>query len=109
MPKVLLMVLVIFLLVITATGLKEYRQGQYILGLAVERDAQTQKLKRQISRWEQIASASPTYRDAYIQLAVISDQLNSFVEARFYLEKVLELDPNWVAPPQLEGLLRLLP
>ena len=108
-PKVLLLVLIVFLLVITASGLKEYHQRQYVLGLAVARDTQVQKLKQQIFHWEQIASASPTYRDAYIQLAILNYQLDSTQEATLYLQRVLKLDPNWVAPPQLEGLLHLLP
>lgn len=109
MPKVLPLVLIIFLLAIAATGLKEYRQRQYILGLAIERDTQAQKLKQQISHWEQVASGSPTYRDAYIQLALLNYQLDSAQEAKLYLKRALELDPNWVVPPQLEPLLRSLP
>lgn len=105
MPKILLLVLVIILLVTTGVGLKRYTQPQVVLGQNVEIDPRIEKLESQINYWEQIASSSPTYRDAYVQLANLHSQLGNTDQAKVYISKVLEIDPNWLAPTQLSSLL----
>ena len=109
MPKLLLLFLIISLVGVGWLGLRQYQFHQQVLGLAIIQDQQNQILRQQVTYWEQVASASPTYRDAYIQLAISYWQLAATNEAKQNLQLVLELDPNWVVPPQLEPLLRLLP
>lgn len=101
--------LVVFLSATGWMGIREYQSRQRILGAATQKQKQVRQLKQEIESWQKIASASPTYRDAYIQLAIGYWQLAATNEARQNLQRVLELDPNWVVPPQLESLLRLLP
>ncbi len=109
MPKFLLLALVMLLAGVSWLGSREYQRRQVVLGLATVNNQRSEKLYRQISFWEQVASTSPTYRDAYIQLAIDYWQLAATNEAKQNLQRGLELDPNWVVPPQLESLLPLLP
>jgi len=108
-PKLLLLFLILSLIGVSWLGLRQYQLQQQVLGLATVQDQHNLKLRQQISYWEQVASVSPTYRDAYIQLAISYWQLAATGEAKQNLQRALELDPNWVVPPQLEPLLRLLP
>lgn len=108
MPKLLLLFLILSLVGVGWLGLRQYQLHQQVLGLATIQDQQNRILRQQITYWEQVASASPTYRDAYIQLAINYWKLAATPEAKQNLQRVLEFDPNWVVPPQLEPLLRLL-
>lgn len=86
-------------------GLRQYQLHQQVLGLAIVQDQQNRILHQQITYWEQVASASPTYREAYIQLAALNNQLGNTDAAKGWLKKVLEIDPNWVVPTPLSSLL----
>lgn len=69
----------------------------------------TEALHQEMVMWEKIVSVSPTYRDAYIQLAVGYQQLGETEKAKVFLKKVFETDPNWQVPTELMARLPLLP
>lgn len=105
MPKLLLTVVALLLASVGWVGLKQYQSNRQVLGARIVKEIEIEKNKELLAYWQQIASDSPTYQEAWIQLSVLSYQLSSSQEAKLYLEKALELDPNWVVPPQLEPLL----
>ena len=105
MPKILLLVIVCLLLIGTGLELHQYYRHQYVLGLAIARDVKTQKLIQEIDYWQKIASASPTYKDAYVQLAILNQDLGDTAQAKVWMQKALTLDPNWLVPTPLQPLL----
>lgn len=61
--------------------------------------------RKDLQKWEELKKVSPTYRDAYVQLAFGYQQLGLTSQAQENLRRVLELDPGWPVPPQLAPLL----
>ncbi len=86
-------------------SLKAYYQRRYVLGLAIARDVKTQKLIQEVDYWQKIASFSPTYKDAYVQLTILNQQLGNTTAAAKWLHKAVQIDPNWVVPTPLRALL----
>ncbi len=70
-----------------------------------KKEQKQELLRRELKYWENIVVESPTYRDGYVQLAIGYMQLGAIPAAKENLQRALELDPNWVIPPQLEQLL----
>ena len=66
---------------------------------------QRELLENKLTYWENIVVESPTYRDAYVQKAIINMQLGVKPKAQEFLRLALELDPGWVVPLQLQELL----
>ncbi len=108
MPRFLLVVIILLLVSLAWTGTKQYQHNSQVLGTKIEQEIEIEKIKDSLVYWQEVASASPTYRDTYIQLAISYWQLAATGEAKQNLQRALELDPNWVVPPQLEALLLLL-
>ncbi|MDO8488362.1 MAG: tetratricopeptide repeat protein [bacterium] len=103
--RALLPVITFLLLAIVGLGLYHLHQQQSVLGLATQRAQHQLDALNQIGYWEQVASASPTYRDAYVQLALLNAQLDNPELARVYFQKAIQLDPNWIIPSPLLPLL----
>lgn len=59
----------------------------------------------QLSFWEQVTKKYSTYRDAYLQAAVLAYQLGEREKALYYARKGYALDPN---NPETLRLLQLL-
>lgn len=57
--------------------------------------------QKQILYWESVASDYPNFRDAYVQLATLSFNAGEQEKANHYIQKVLELDPNYSFPQAL--------
>lgn len=66
------------------------------------RQAQKNEIEAEIVKWKEVARERPDYRDAYFELALLNYRLERFAQARFYLRKVFELDPNFEAGRELE-------
>ena len=52
-------------------------------------------LQQQVSAWEEIVKSKPDYRDAWLQLAKLHYEQQEINLAKFYVNKALELDPNY--------------
>lgn len=63
------------------------------------------ELRHKISTWEEIAQAKPDYRDAWLQLAKLHYELKEVNLAKYYVEKALQLDPNYEVAQQFRQLL----
>lgn len=51
--------------------------------------------------WENIAQKYPGYRDAYFQTAVLAYQLGDSAKEKIYLERALQIDPNYAPAKEL--------
>lgn len=63
-------------------------------------------IKRLITAWEKIIEEKPNYRDGYLQLAYLHYKVYENKKAKEYLEKAIELDPNYEPTRELEKLLQ---
>jgi|SRR5579872_4436978 len=66
--------------------------------------AQRVALAKQMSLWDSIAAQYPGYRDAYFQAAILAYRLGDKTDENAYLEKALEIDPNYEPAKNLERL-----
>lgn len=62
-------------------------------------------IKKLIAVWEKIIKEKPNYRDGYLQLVYLHYRLYENELARKYLEKAIELDPNYELTREMEKLL----
>jgi hypothetical protein len=69
-------------------------------------DKERQGIVSQISYWKNIVSKQSSYRDGYIELAILEYQLNDKVKSRMYLQSALSIDPNFEKSRELESLLK---
>lgn len=53
-----------------------------------------QRLENEVAYWQSVVAKFTDYRDAYLQLSALTYQLNRLDEAKQYLQKALDLDPN---------------
>lgn len=70
-------------------------------------DAKRSEIQKKIYAWEQIASAYPNYPDGYFMVATLSYQIGDIKTAQGYLEKTLELDPNFKEAQTLEKIVQI--
>lgn len=54
-----------------------------------------QKLEQEVVYWKQIADTYSGYRDIYYRIATLQYKLGNKEESKKYLQKALELDPNF--------------
>lgn len=54
-----------------------------------------EKVKQEIAYWEQVVSIHKDYRDGYFKLALLAQQVGDKKRAKEYVEKSLELDPDF--------------
>lgn len=79
-----------------------------VLGEAQEHpDPSFESLTRAHSYWQNIVGSHPDYRDGYFNLAIIAYRMNNFPDARMYVKKVKELDPNYIPVLELEKNINL--
>lgn len=58
-------------------------------------EAQRVSFEEELSYWESITSEYADYRDAYYRVASLQLRMGDAESARSYLQKALELDPNF--------------
>lgn len=64
------------------------------------------RIRGEISFWEKVILEKPDYRDAYLQLAILSYQSYEKEKAKSYLGKALDLDPNFEPARKLEEIIK---
>lgn len=62
-------------------------------------------IRRLITAWEEIVKEKPHYRDGYLQLAYLHYKIFENEKAKEYLQKAIELDPNYEPARELEEIL----
>ncbi|GEM_PF-1802716 len=98
----LLLISLLLVLGIGIVGVDVYRTAKQKYYLESER----MKLSKQVSYWKQVISKYQNYRDGYLQLALLEYQLGNSEQAKMYVNKALELDPNFEQGKELERILR---
>ncbi len=99
--------LLIFFLIIIGIGvgvftqIYQHKNNTRVLAAEVDHSEELIKLFDLKNYWEKLIAFSPTYRDGYLQLAVIYYQLGDADKAHEYISKVYELDPNYELPTTL--------
>lgn len=78
---------------------------QQVLAAETTRAEQTTKLIKLHNYWKKIVADSPTYRDGFVQLAIIDSQLGDQVSTTKDLQQIFTIDPNYQASPILVSLL----
>ena len=68
-------------------------------------DSGRSKVLEQISYWNSVVEKRADYRDGYFQLSVLSYQIGKKDDAIVYLEKALQIDPNFEEGRKLEKIL----
>lgn len=62
---------------------------------------ENEELINRINYWKKVVIDYPNYRDGYMQLAILTYQIGNMVASINYVEKVLELDPNYQPAKEL--------
>lgn len=62
------------------------------------------KIVKEIDYWEKMIEKYKDFRDAYFQLSVLNYQLGELKKAKSFLQKTLELDPNFKEGRKLEQI-----
>ncbi len=65
------------------------------------------QLQHELAFWQSVVERLTSYRDAFIQASVLSYRLNQVEQARAYLNKALELDPNFKPAQDIGQLLNV--
>lgn len=60
---------------------------------------------KEINYWKDVVNNHPDFRDGYMQLASLTYQMNNLAAAIDYVNKVLELDPNFQPAKDLKNIL----
>jgi len=87
---------------LTSTNSQDLKSAKEALEKAKERP---KKIRQEIEFWQEIIKEKQDYRDAYFQLAVLNYQIYQKGPAVKYLQKTLNLDPNFEPAKKLEKLL----
>lgn len=61
---------------------------------------------KKVKEWEVIVEKYKDYRDGYFYLASLEYTLGNFTKSRFYVEKSLQIDPNFDKARELDKILR---
>jgi tetratricopeptide (TPR) repeat protein len=86
------------------------RSSNDVLGITTSRlealwgkkqEADPENIRWLISQWEKVIYQQPDYRDGYLRLALYHFQLFENQKAQAYLQKALELDPNFEPTQEL--------
>lgn len=68
-------------------------------------EGRPREVMSQIVFWEREVRSKPNYRDGYLRLAVLFWQVYKDNEARNYLKRALEIDPNYPPSRELERVM----
>jgi tetratricopeptide (TPR) repeat protein len=68
--------------------------------------ADPKDIQRLIDAWGKIIQEKPNFRDGYLQLAILHYKIYENEKAKEYLNKALEIDPNYQPTRELEKILK---
>src|SRR3972149_10625863 len=80
----------IALLTLTSFNLNKFLNNQKVLGATID----TSGIENEKVYWEKLVTQNPTYRDGYLQLAIIDNVLGNKEESLMYFQKAKSIDPN---------------
>ncbi len=80
---------------------RDYSRQAEVLRL----QAEPEDLQNQIIFWQKVTEQFPAFRDAYLKLAILNYKLRRSFDAKKFLDKALEIDPNNEVARKLVSLL----
>ncbi|MBI4096886.1 MAG: hypothetical protein HY428_00530 [Candidatus Levybacteria bacterium] len=81
----------ILLMGIIITGVSLWQNNEALAKVKQERARYVQE----VAFWKRVVDQYDGYRDGYFKLALLTYQLGEKTQARSYLQKAMELDPNF--------------
>lgn len=81
----------ILLMAVIITGVNLWQNSGALARIKQERARYVQE----IAYWKRVVDKYQGYRDGYFKLALLTYQLGEKAQARSYLQKAMELDPNF--------------
>lgn len=96
-----ILVLLVLAVAIVFLGLNLYKS----INQKQEIDKERLKITKEVEFWKAVVAKYKDYRDAYFQLALLEYRLGNFKGSKFYLQKTLELDPNFEKGRELEAVI----
>ncbi|HET9946605.1 MAG TPA: hypothetical protein VFQ63_00940 [Patescibacteria group bacterium] len=85
--------IVLSILILSLLSVKLYQVYQIYAVLSNNR----KELAQQLTEWTEITKKYPSYRDAYIEAAILAYKLGDKVKAGAMIEKALMIDPTFEA------------
>lgn len=85
--------------------------GPSVLGASTARsllhewETEPERLIQDYQFWLTVVKEKPDYRDGYIALSSIAYQLSRTYEARFYIRRALQIDPNYQMAKEMRSSL----
>lgn len=71
-----------------------------------KKDQGRAELLRQIAYWQEVVSKYKDYRDGYYNIALLAYRLGEDNRAEEYIQKALDLDPNFKQGKELEAIIK---
>jgi hypothetical protein len=105
----LLFVIVCGILFAVYIQLQEYQINNRVLAAQSDRNEELRMLFELKNFWQDKIDHSPTYRDGYVQMAVVYYRLGDAENSKKLIEKVFQLDPNYELPATLTFLRSVAP
>ncbi|HEX6976894.1 MAG TPA: hypothetical protein VF185_00855 [Patescibacteria group bacterium] len=96
---------IIVLLSLSIININKFLTKQRVLGAEVTTD--TASIESEKVFWEKVVKENPTYRDGYLELAIIQSTLGNKVESLKNFEKAKTIDPNSSKITEVQKLLNL--
>jgi len=81
----------ILLMAIIITGVNLWQNSEALSKIKKERANYVQE----IAFWKRVVAQYEGYRDGYFKLSLLTYQLGEKIQARSYLQKAMDLDPNF--------------
>ncbi len=83
---------VIILLSLSIVNINKFLSKQKVLGAQVTTD--TSNLESEKTFWQKVIKENPTYRDGYLELALLDNTLGNKTDSLKNFEKAKSIDPN---------------
>lgn len=93
----------IALLFLTGLNINKFIDSRKVLGTTVD----TSGIENEKAYWLQMVSQNPTYRDGYLELAIIDSTLGYKEESLMYFKKAKSIDPNSQKIDEVRKLLNI--
>lgn len=93
----------IALLFLTGLNINKFIDSKKVLGATID----TSGIENEKAYWLQMVSQNPTYRDGYLELAIIDSTLGYKEESLMYFKKAKSIDPNSQKIDEVRKLLNI--
>lgn len=91
----------IALLFLTSANITKFLDSKKVLSATID----TTEIQNEKIYWQKLVSQNPTYKDGYLQLALIDNTLGNKEESLMYYQKAKSIDPN---SPKVSEVRKLL-